>query len=239
MKKLLSSFLALFFVLATVQAQSFFSDTDAFLKKHVDNYGMVDYPGIKASPGQLNKLVDQIKGYSVKGKTAAEAKAFYINAYNILMIKSVVDHYPISKPLDVPGMFDKIKHNVAGTSLTLSDIENKVLRVKYPDARLHFVLVCGAKSCPPLANYAFTPSNLESSLTARTKKAMNNKQFIRVDDANKKVAISKIFEWYKADFDKEAKSFIDFINKYKSTPIPTSYKVTTYEYNWALNLKKK
>ncbi|MCB9231742.1 MAG: DUF547 domain-containing protein [Bacteroidia bacterium] len=237
MKKIVLSSLFLILFAGFALAQNpFFASADAFLRKNVDADGLVSYTSIKASPGELKALVAQIASfpYSTVGKS--EQKAFLINAYNILMIKSVVDHYPIAKPTDVPGIFDKNTHTVAGQSLTLSDIENKKLRVDFPDSRLHFALVCGALSCPPLANTAFMPATLETQLSALTTKALNNPRFIKAGDGT--VAISKIFEWYKADFDRDAKSFLDYLNKYRTSKLPADTKVTFYEYNWALNIKK-
>lgn len=219
-------------------SEAFFTKADAFFKANVVSGG-VAYASVKADPSGLNALVKDIASYPFKSVGKSTQKAFLINAYNILVIKNVVDHYPISKPMDVPGFFDKKKFNVAGMSLTLSDIENKKIRPVYKDARTHFVLVCAAKSCPPIANYAFTPSKLESQLNARTKLAMNSKSFIKVDNNKKTVRISQIFEWYAADFKAEAKDFVAYINKYRTTAIPASYKSSFYTYNWALNVKKK
>lgn len=240
MKKLfLIVLLGAFTASAALAQGAFFTKADAFFKKNVSTSGGVYYASIKANPAELNALVDMVAKYNFSSASKNTRKAFLINAYNILVIKNVVDHMPIAKPLDVPGFFDKKKFNVAGMSLTLSDIENKKIRPVYKDSRTHFVLVCAAKSCPPLANYAFMPSKLESQILARTKKAMSSKSFTKVDATNKKVRISEIFTWYKEDFDAEAKDVITYINKYRSTPIPSSYKVSNYTYNWALNIKKK
>ena len=237
MKKMLTTAFCLLFLFSMAQA-SFFTDADAFFKKHVSN-GRVDYPAIKADPAELINLVKQVGAYSLSGKSAATQKAFYINAYNILMIASVVEKYPVSKPTDINGVFDTKKHTVASASLTLSDIENKKLRPTYKDARLHFALVCGAVSCPKLPSFAFMPDKLESQLNARTKLAMNDPTFIKVKSGDNKVLISEIFTWYKEDFDREASNVIEYINKYRTQPIPADYKVGNYTYNWALNVKKK
>lgn len=239
MKKTLLLLLLSLFTVGLTQAQgSFFTKADAFMKKNV-SYGRVDYAGIKADPAELNELVKMVAGFGYSSAGKSTQKAFMMNAYNILVIKNVVDHYPIAKPLDVDGFFDKKKFTVAGQSLTLSDIENKKVRPVFKDARSHFALVCAAKSCPPLANYAFQPSKIESQLESLTKKAMNNKYFIKVDDAKKTVQLSKILEWYKDDFLAEASSLLDYVNKYRSEPIPSSYKQSFYTYNCALNVKKK
>ena len=141
---------------------------------------MVDYAGIKANAAELKDLVSMIGTFKLSASDQPTQKAFLINAYNILVIKNVVDHYPIAKPTDVTGFFDAVKFNLAGTQITLSDIENKKIRAVYKDPRTHFALVCAAKSCPPIANYAFTPTNVEAKLEAITKAALNNTNFIKV-----------------------------------------------------------
>ncbi len=219
--------------------ESFFTKADAFFKANVSSSGGVYYASVKADPTALNSLVDDIASYRFSSQSNNTNKAFLINAYNILVIKNVVDHYPITKPLDVPGFFDQKKFDVGGMSLTLSDIENKKIRPVYKDARTHFVLVCAAKSCPSIANYAFMPSKLETQLSVRTQEAMDNRSFIKVNDENRTVRISQIFEWYADDFKAEARNFVTYINKYRSTPIPENYKLSFYTYDWALNEKKK
>lgn len=242
MKKHILTALMMLFAFSTTFAGTsgeFFSKADAFFKSNVSSSGGVYYASIKANPAELNELVDMIGSYAFKSADKKTQKAFLINAYNILVIKNVVDHYPIAKPLDVPGFFDRKKFNVAGMSLTLSDIENKKIRPVYKDARTHFVLVCAAKSCPPIANYAITPAKMDAQLNTLTKKAMNRSSFTKVNSDKKTVQLSQIFEWYKSDFLAEAGSEVEWVNKFRSEKIPTSYKKSYYTYNWALNVKKK
>jgi hypothetical protein len=160
--------------------------------------------------------------------------AFYLNAYNIIVIQSVINNLPIAKPTDVNGFFDETKHNVAGVNLTLNEIENTKLR---PDARVHFALVCAAKGCPKISSEAFTPEKVESQLSSLTKKALNDNTFIKVDNAKATVQISKIFDWYGVDFVKSAGSALAYINSYRDVKIPENFKIAYYEYNWNLNGK--
>lgn len=222
---------------ANAQTANFFTKAETFFAKNV-SAGMVDYAGIKANSAELKDLVHLIGTYALSAADENTQKAFLINAYNILVIKNVVDHYPIAKPTDVSGFFDAVKFNVAGTQITLSDIENKKIRPVFKDPRTHFALVCAAKSCPPIANFAFTPSNVESKLEALTKAAMNNATFIKVNAGSKTVQLSQILDWYKDDFLAVAKSQLDYVNKYRITPIPSNYTQSFYDYNWALNGKK-
>lgn len=221
---------------AKAQKNEFFGLSDQFFKTYVDKTGNVDYKALVKEKALLNKLADLIANYELKGVSTAEIKAFYTNTYNILVIKQIVDRYPIKGPLAVSGFFDRIKNKVAGEQLTLNQVEKDKNLYTTGDERLHFALVCGAKGCPPLANFAFTPENIESQLEDRTYLALNNNQFIRENGA--KTEISQIFSWYKADF--ENKNFKDikvYLNKYRKNQIPEKSKIVYYEYDWNLNIQ--
>ena len=226
------------FQLQATKLDVFFQQTDAFLKKNVKN-GLVNYKAIKANNSELQNLVDQIEVMSVSADANPRSAAFFINAYNILVIHNIVKLYPLKSPMDVSGFFDTKKHKVANEYMTLNDIENKKLRAVYNDPRHHFVLVCAALGCPKITSYAYTPENLEKKLDVRTKVAINDPNFIRVKPNSKMVLISEIFKWYKGDFitGEDNQSFIDFLNKYRydDKKIDGKLKVDFYPYNWNLN----
>lgn len=234
MKNLLS-FLVILLFSASAYA-SFFDDADAFFSKYVSD-GRVDYQKIAENIDELDKLVEQIDNTTLKLSPAIDKKAFYINAYNILVIKGITDNYPVESPLKVDGFFDKIKYPVAGESLTLNDIENKKIREVYKDARIHFALVCAAVSCPELVPGAYFPSELNRSLKKRTTSSLNNEIFIRVDNSNARVEVSEIFKWYKEDFG-GSQNIIQYINKFREEKIPEDYSLGYYTYDWSLNEKK-
>lgn len=237
MKKLQNISLVIVLVLSTslTFAQStseFFSNSDAFFKANVKN-GRVSYTSIKDNPAALNELLEMAKVISVSEDNAAEFQSFWINGYNLLVIDGIVKNYPIKSPLDKPGFFDKNKNEIGGKSITLNDIENKLLRKNFSkEARFHFVLVCGGLGCPPIIEEAYVPAKLEAQLEKQTKLALNDPKFIQVN--KNKVKISQIFEWYKGDFEHDGK-VTDFINKYKSEKLPEKVKVSYYPYDWTLN----
>jgi hypothetical protein len=212
----------------------FFNLANAFFQKNVSN-GKVNYTGIKANPSELNKLITAFENHKVSRRNASEYKAFYINAYNLLTIKSLADNYPTKSPLDIDGFFKVKRHKVAGEMLTLDQIENVKLRKEFDDARIHFVVVCGALSCPPIINRAYMPSTVDAQMTKQAKSAVNSDFFVKVDDSAKEVAVSMIMKWYKEDFVKENQTIIDYLNTYRNTQIPLDYKVTYQEYNWTIN----
>lgn len=212
---------------------SFFDKTDQLLAAQVSK-GLVNYKALAADKTALDALVNLL-GNKQSFASTAEEKAFYLNAYNILVIKGLINAYPVKGPLAINGFFDKQTWKINGANLTLNQIENDIVRKKYNDARIHFALVCGAQSCPPLPAYAYRPALLEAQLDKLTKQSIQNNNFIKVDYKKNTAAISKIFEWYKADFEKAKGSVLAYINAYLSKPLPNNATLTYYEYNWSIN----
>jgi hypothetical protein len=214
---------------------TFFKKSDGFFKKYVHN-GKVAYKSINGSFSEIEELYSEINTMNLASATDNEKKAFYINAYNLVVIYQVSKYYPLKSPLDQSGFFDKVKHSVAGEAMTLNSLEIKKLILTYKDPRIHFTLACAAKSCPPLPNFAFVPNDLDNQLNTRTKLSVNDKDWLKVRPELNKVVLSKIFDWYKKDFTMDgANSVIEFINKYRITSIPPNYAIDYYEYDWALN----
>ncbi len=150
---------------------AFFDKADTFFKTYVKE-GRVAYQEIKNDKKDLAVLMELMTTVSVSKENVAEYQSFWINAYNISVINGIVSNYPIKSPLDKAGFFDKIKYNVGGESITLNDIEHKMLRAVFPkEARFHFVLVCAGLGCPPIINEAYLPPTLENQLALQTKRA--------------------------------------------------------------------
>lgn len=220
----------------TVKGQDlnlFLSEADTFFKEHVDN-GKVAYANIHKDPSELNNILTLAKVVSVNKEDASNYQAFWINAYNLSVIKGIINNYPTNSPLDIPGFFDTTTYSLGGKEITLNDIEHKLLRGQFKDARFHFVLVCGAVGCPPLISQAYLPRTLNEQLEAQTKIALNG-DFLRVNAKKKRVEASQIMEWYKEDFTMDGANEIDFINKYRTDKIPSNFKLKYFPYDWKVN----
>ncbi len=215
---------------------SFFEKTDSFLKANVAD-GKVDYDAIYSNPKSLNELMALGEGISVSKDDKQTYQAFWINAYNLSVIKGIINNFPTKSPLDDKGFFDKTKYKLAGKSITLNDIENTILRAEFKDPRFHFVLVCGAIGCPPLINDVYMPKTLDAQLTKQTKLALDGDDFITINTKKKTIEGSEILKWYKEDFTMNGASEIDFINMYRNEKVPSGYKLTYFAYNWNLNKK--
>ncbi|WP_299885266.1 DUF547 domain-containing protein [uncultured Lacinutrix sp.] len=214
--------------------ESFFKQSDAFFKTNVAN-GKVAYANIKKDTKALEDVLKIAEGIKVSKSDANNYQAFWINAYNLSVIKGIIDHYPTKSPLNHKGFFDGTKHSLGGKKITLNDIEHKLLRAQFKDARFHFVLVCGAIGCPPLINKAYLPSTLDAQLEKQTKLALNGNYFIKVNTKKKRIQGSEILKWYKEDFTMNGTTEIDFINKYRTEKVPAKSKLSYFPYNWNVN----
>lgn len=215
---------------------AFFEDTNAFLEEHVKN-GRVNYKAIKKNPAQLDKILTSTNSIKIDKSDAAAYQAFWINIYNLSVIKGIIKKYPVKSPLDIKGFFDKTKHSVGGKEITLNDIEHELLRGQFNDARFHFVLVCAGLGCPPIIAQAYMPNILDEQLETQTRIALNSDDFIKVNSKKKRVQLSEIMKWYKEDFTQNGNE-IDFINQYREEKITKKSKISYYSYNWNLNKTK-
>jgi hypothetical protein len=217
------------------QQKAFFDAAEAIFSTYVSG-GKVDYAAIKKNPEKLNSALNIAKNMQVSTADPEVYKAFWINAYNLAVIKGIVDKYPIASPLDIPGFFDVTTYNLGGQEITLNNIENELLRANFPEeARFHFALVCAGLSCPPIIDSAYRPKTLEAQLQNQTKLSLNNPDFIKINGNN--IAVSMIFKWYEEDFEKEG-SVLTFINTFRNEKLPKDATLSYYNYDWALNEKK-
>jgi hypothetical protein len=216
-------------------SKDFFDKVDKFMAANVKG-GVVNYKGIVADKTALDELV-AAAGKKYKFAATADEKTFYLNAYNVFVIKGIINAYPVKGPLAIDGFFDKKTYLVNGASLSLNQIENDIVRKKYNDARIHFALVCGAKSCPPLPSYGYKPATLDSQLDNLARQSIQSSSFTKIDYKKKTAAISMIFNWYKDDFIKAKGSVEAFLNSYLKTPLPQGTVITNYEYDWTANGK--
>lgn len=216
------------------QPSQFFERSNRFFQNNV-KVGRIQYQELKERPELLDTLVNEIMLMNLEDKTDQFEKAFLINSYNILVIKNVIDYYPIESLMDVEGFFDEIEHLVAGNSVTLDELEFDLLFGQFPDPRLHFVLNCAAASCPTLFDQALVPSQLDSQLDFSTKMVMDRADYIKVDNRNEVILVSKIFEWYRSVFEEDNSSIRQFINYNRFTTLPEGFPIEFMKYDWTLN----
>ncbi|CAM1351814.1 DUF547 domain-containing protein [Tenacibaculum crassostreae] len=215
------------------------STYNSLLKKYVDAKGNVNYKAFKTDEEKLQTYLDELAATKPqKPWSAAKAKAFWANAYNAYTIKLVLDNYPLKSIMNIKkngkNAWEIPFAKVGGKTYTLNQIEHEILRKKYNDPKIHVAVNCASGSCPKLPNYAFTEDNYESKTTALMKKFVNDTSRNKISE--KRLQLSKIFEWFQGDFTKEG-SLIDFLNQYSDVKINKKAKISYLEYDWSLNGK--
>lgn len=204
---------------------------DRILKRYVRPDG-VDYAGLRRDERTgLRRYVDSLAGVKPEELSRPDQIAFWLNAYNALILHLVVEG---GNPTD---SFASVRWPVAGRERTLDDIEHRALRPLAQDPRIHFALVCGAKSCPPLRASAFSGSaDLEGMLEHAAAKFINDPRHVRVDVERRKLVLSRLFDWYAEDFgDVQA-----FVARYRPEVERAAlqqgeWDIEYEDYDWSLN----
>jgi hypothetical protein len=160
-------------------------------------YGALhDHAGDRAA---LDAFVARVGEAELEAMSRDARFAFYVNAYNALTVRSVLDRWPVSSVMEEDGFFDGRRHRVAGRRLTLNELENDVLRPRFGDPRVHFAINCASVGCPPLSRQAFTAANVRLQLARLTRAFV--RRSTRLERGSGTVRVSRIFEWFAGDFD--------------------------------------
>ncbi len=264
-----SSFFSSQTLAAESEKQGFdYSDLADALKINVDNAGMVNYKNLKAQSEKLRAFITELRNLDRKDfdKWDDNAKiAFWLNAYNALTLKAIIDNYPIKSSFfksriypknsirQIAGVWDKINFKVMGQNLTLGHIEHKILRVKFDEPGIHVAMVCAAMGCPPLRNEPYTADKLQEQLDDQTRRFLANHAKFKIVRSDDRIYLSPIFKWFAADFikkygpkksigrhDKEESAVLNFIASYldkaqKEYVLAGKFKIKYLKYDWSLN----
>lgn len=196
---------------------------------------IVNYSALKADADFAN-VVDQLAAVDVASlRSREETLAFYINAYNILAMKMVVDHWPVQSIRDIGNWFSsvwkKTAGRIGGREVTLDYIEHDILR-KLGEPRIHFAIVCASVSCPDLLNEPYRADRLDTQLDGQVKSFLYNPaKGLRVD--GDKIRVSKIFAWFGEDF--ESGGGVASFVRQQRTDLPSYPIEADIGYDWALN----
>ncbi|MEO1712691.1 MAG: DUF547 domain-containing protein [Bacteroidota bacterium] len=215
---------------------------DSLVQKHVSPQGWVDYEGFLADSLRVNSYLDLLSQNhpNKKNWTEDEQLAYWINAYNAYTVKLVMDHYPVASIKDIKNgipfvntVWDIKFIEIEGATYDLNNIEHGIIREQFAEPRIHFAVNCASHSCPKLSNRAFTAKNLDAQLeqAARDFLADTGKNRIRPEE----VELSKIFSWYRTDFNKVSDQITEFINPFTDVDVRPDASVEYLDYDWSLN----
>ena len=220
-----------------------YSNLDSILSKYVDPDGLVNYQAIIDSPYNINEYLDFIKNVSPQSHpklfpTKNDKLAYWINAYNALVIKLMIEN-PSTNILEISfgHLIWLTKFDVGLKKISLYEIEHKILRKL--DSRIHFAISCGSKSCPPLGQRVYLGRTLDVQLESGAKDFINNKNNVFIDFDNKTLYLNKIFKWYKKDFVNVKKYIVTYLSDGTSFDQIKNFKIKYNDYDWSLNSQIK
>lgn len=207
------------------------------LATRVSERGLVDYRKIASEDrAKLDAFLDAVAS-AAPPKDRGEAIALYADAYNALVIRKVIDAKLPRSVLDVKGFFDKDTVKVAGQTVTLDALEKKIVG-PLANPGHHFILVCAAVGCPRLTTRSFLvdAAKIDERMTAAARAYLATPRGAVA--AEGRLSLSKIFEWYAADFGGSA-GVLAFARAHLPpealVKIGATPKVESLEYDWTLN----
>ena len=227
--------------------------------------GRVDYHALRDSEGFADycECCRLLQEYDLsKLQTVQDKTAFWINLYNSLIIHGIIA-LDVSKTVkEVYDFFGRIYYTIGIADYSAAEIEHGILRgnrrppyeffhlfaeddprmayaVEKADPRVHFALVCGSSSCPPI-NY-YVADQLEDQLEMAAENFVNGAE-VEIFTEQNLLKLSPIFKWYKADFGGQ-KGVIEMLARYRNNPEECDFlleqgsraKIEWKDYDWALN----
>lgn len=220
-----------------------------FVKPGADGLNRVDYAAFRASGHeQLKTYLMSMGRVDPRALNRKEQFAYLANLYNAKTIDIVLDHYPVRSIKDISlggGLFAAFTGgpwkakvvSINGVSLSLDDIEHEILRKVYKDPRVHYAVNCASVGCPNLGSRAFTGATLDAQLDAAARAFVNSPRGVRIK--GNQIAVSSIYEWFKADFGGNNTGVLRHLMQYAEPKLAAKLKsigsVANHDYDWRLN----
>jgi hypothetical protein len=229
-----------------------YSNLQQFLNQYLTD-GLVSYQAIQKSPELLSGIIDELQNVresDYENWSSDQQKAFWINAYNMAVIKAIVDHYPLKKGLSwkalaypsnsiqqIPDVWDRKVIRVLKKDRSLNEIEHEILRKKFKDPRIHFALVCASIGCPVLRSEPYLEEKLDSQLEDQIRTFLSERRKAYYDGKTDSLYLSPIFKWFGKDFEPSG-GVTAFVEKYwpePETKITGKTEIKWFDYDWSLN----
>ena len=224
------------------------------LAGYVDDEGLVDYAGLKAEGfADLEAFMTAIATVNpVSFASNNERMAFWINAYNAVVMWQVMERYPLESVSDVGflwglvGGFFKQKYPVAGGQMSADNIEHDTLRARFDDERIHWAVVCAAFGCPRLLNEPYRAATLDEMLRQQSYEFLRQPRALQLQRDSETLYLANYFDWYEGDFEAAAGNVLDYVLRY-APDAEAAYirehrdtlRVRILDYDWTLNDQAK
>ncbi|WP_310569450.1 DUF547 domain-containing protein [Gemmatimonas sp.] len=220
---------------------------DGLLRAHVTD-GLVDYDAFRDAAA-FRRYLTSLERVSLAGADDEEQLAFWINAYNAYTIQLIVAHGEresirnIDRTLGVlrlKGPWSEPIVRAAGRTLSLDEVEHRIIRKDFKDPRIHFALVSAAKGSPPLRSEAYTGAELDRQLFDQGRRFLKDTTRNQIETPFPR--LSPIFTYYRSDFgnsrsDLGAYLATWFDGETKKTLESGRFGMREIPFDWSLNAK--
>jgi len=211
---------------------------DRILRENVHGE-RVDYLVIRRDHLQeLETYLSRMDRVRPAGLDRNERLAFFINLYNASMIRAVIERLRADWTPRAEG-FQVFKDPVVrlqGRRISLDHLEHEIIRKRFEDPRIHAALVCAAVSCPPILPGAWSGRHLQRTLEERMRAFVRDERRNRVERSRGRVLLSRIFDWYAADFG-GSKRVLAYVDRYHPENLK-GLRVAFRDYSWDLNIAR-
>ena len=197
-----------------------------------------------ADQARLDGYLSALQAVNPATLTRDRQLAYWINLYNALTVDVVLENYPVASIRDIKdgplsiGPWNRPLAQVAGETLTLNDIEHRIIRPTFNEPRIHYALNCAAVGCPNLMNRAWQAPTLERDFAAAERAYINDPRGVRFDDRGRLI-LSKIYIWFREDFGVNEKAVLAYLKTVAEpelrAQLNNASRASAYDYNWALN----
>ncbi len=218
----------------------------ARLRRRVDGIMGLAYGAVTpAERAALTTYLAELGRVAVSGLNRDEQFAFWINLYNALTVKIVLDRYPVASIRDIDlgggglfggGPWSAPVATIEGETLTLNDIEHRILRPIWRDPRVHYALNCASVGCPDLRAGAWTAAGLGAALDAAARAHVNHPRGVMAQADG--LTLSSIYNWFAEDFG-DQEGVLAHIRRHAEPALLAAVNkaptITGYRYDWSLN----
>jgi hypothetical protein len=223
-----------------------------YLTEEPDGINRLRYGDVAAADRQeLGRYIEDMSKVLVRTLKPADQFAYWINLYNALTVRTVLDHYPVGSIREISlggsflpnfltgggGPWQAKLIQIEGDQVALDDIEHRILRPLLRDNRVHYAVNCASIGCPTLMSTPFTATNLQSMLDRAARLYVNHPRGVRVEGGG--LVVSSIYRWYQEDFGGNWQGVLTHLRRYANpataqllAPFET---ISKDSYDWQLN----
>lgn len=201
----------------------------------------------KEGPAELDAYLKLLGGTAVSALSRPTQLAFWVNLHNALVVRLVLDHFPVESIRDIgvppggppaEGAWAKRRITVEGVDLSVGEIANDILRRVWKDPRVNYVMCCATLGAPNLPATPLEPALLDRQLDSAASAFVNHPRGAELTHDGG-LRVSSIYEWHQAAFGGSQHAVIRHLMAYAAPPLALQLRgrqrIDGYAYDWRLN----